>query len=100
MVMFPKIQVGFNKLFCPTPILGGRQGNVLNPFLAEGRKMKQKGEAACLSLPREPGLDFTTSCLPTQFSFLQTTPPLRSAPGEQITDMYFIPQRRKSHSEK
>lgn len=62
--------------------------------------MKQKGEAACLSLPCELELGFTTSCLPTQFSFLQTTPPLRSAPGEQITRMYFIPQRRKSHSEK
>lgn len=99
-MVFLEIQVEFNYLLCPMPILGGRHGKVLTLSLTEGRKMKQKGEAACLSLPCELELGFTTSCLPTQFSFLQTTPPLRSAPGEQITRMYFIPQRRKSHSEK
>lgn len=59
---------------------GGRQRNI-HPFTSLGRKMKQKGEVACLSLPCEPKVDFTTSCLPTQFSFLQTKALLGSAPG-------------------
>lgn len=68
-------------------------------FPCRGEKNETERQGS-ISLSCKPELDFTSLCLPTQFSLLQTTPPLRSVPGEQITYMYFTPQRKKIHKRK
>lgn len=90
---------GWDLISCCLPAILEAAGKHPYPFTSLGSKTKQKGKVDKV-LPCDPEVDFTTSCLPTQFSFLQTIALFRSAPGRQITLMYFIPQRRKSHKEK